>query len=173
MEQDITVRDTGSGLRSITNVQVTNGQVLPFTLTPATTGPLVLTARKTNPARPTRWSFDVADGAGNVTHCGPAATGLFVPPPPTRTVTGTVLGPVVVKAGESVRITTATVLGKVTIEPGGALAVTGSRVVGGIVATGPDFFTICGSQLVGPLTVIERRPGWCASATRPRPAWPT
>ncbi len=156
VEQDITVRDTGSGLRSIKNIQVTNGHVLPYTFAPATTGPVVLTARKANPNLPTKWSFDVADAAGNVKHCGPVSTGLFETPTPTRTVTGTAISAVVVKLGERVRITNATVIGKVTVEPGGALEVTGSRVVGGIVATGPVFLGICGSQIVAPLTNLAQ-----------------
>ncbi len=175
VEQDLTVRDTGSGLQSITNVQVTNGQVLPYTFTPGTTGPVVLTARKANPSLPTQWSFDVADAAGNVAHCGPASTGVFVPPPPTRTITGFTLGPVVVKGGESVRITNAWVIGKVTVEPGGALAVTGSKVVGGIAATGPTSSASAArrSWLSPKVSSPPAPPGWCASATRPPPAPPT
>ena len=77
------VFDTG-GLQSITNVEVTNGNVQvgidptsPFnhlTFVPGQTGPLVLVAQRSNPSLPMYWSFDATDAAGNTSHCrGPGS----------------------------------------------------------------------------------------------------
>lgn len=74
----------------------------------------------------------------------------FIPPPPTRTITGDLVGPVVVNAGESVLLTNARVVGPVTVNPGGALTVVGSQVTGGITADAPGFLSICGSRIAGP-----------------------
>ena len=151
VEQDVTVRDTGSGLQSITNVQVVNGTTKPFTVTPGSKAPLVVTIRQTSATASTQWSFDATDVAGNVKHCGPTTIGMFQPPPSTRTVTGAVGGPVVVKAGERVAIQNAQVVGLITVEPGGSLTMNGSKVASGIVANGPHFFSVCGSQIAAPL----------------------
>lgn len=74
----------------------------------------------------------------------------FTPPAPTRTLSGDVVGPIVVNRGESLLISNARVVGPVSVNPGGALAVVNSRVSGGITATAPRFLSICGSQIAGP-----------------------
>lgn len=74
----------------------------------------------------------------------------FAPPPFTRTLTGDVVGPVTVNAGESVQILNARVVGPVTVKPGGALTVTNSQISRGIVANAPRFLLICGTQVSGP-----------------------
>ena len=61
---DIVVRDSGAGLASITEVRITNGMVDVPPFTPGTTGPVVVTARKTDPKKPTSWSFVTVDVAG-------------------------------------------------------------------------------------------------------------
>jgi hypothetical protein len=73
----------------------------------------------------------------------------FQAPTYTRTVTGDVLGPVTVNAGDSVLITGARVQGAVTVNPGGALTVVNSSITG-IVANAPGFFSLCGSGVAGP-----------------------
>ena len=74
----------------------------------------------------------------------------FAPPPPTRSITGDLLGPVTVNAGESVLISSARVVGPVTVNPGGALTVVGSQIARGITANAPSFFSVCGSKVAGP-----------------------
>ena len=74
----------------------------------------------------------------------------FTAPAPTRTLTGDVLGPITVNAGQSVLMTDARVVGPVVVNPGGALTVVNSRISGGVTADGPSFLSICGSQLAGP-----------------------
>ena len=74
----------------------------------------------------------------------------FQAPPFTRTLTGDVLGPVTVAAGESVLITGARVVGPVTVDPGGALTVVNSQISRGVVAISPSFFSMCGTQVSGP-----------------------
>ncbi|MFN2505694.1 MAG: beta strand repeat-containing protein [Acidimicrobiales bacterium] len=74
----------------------------------------------------------------------------FQAPPFTKTITGDMLGPVTVGAGESVLITNARVVGPVTVEPGGALTVVGSRIARGITADAPSFFSLCGTEVSGP-----------------------
>jgi len=69
-------------------------------------------------------------------------------PPCTRTVTGDVIGPVVVEAGESACFAPgAQVAGAVTVRPGGSLAVANARLRGGVTADAPNFFEICGSEI--------------------------
>ena len=65
----MTVQDTGSGLLSISNVQITNGTVNVAQFPIGTTGPVAVTATKTDPNKVTVWSFDVTDIAGNTRHC--------------------------------------------------------------------------------------------------------
>jgi uncharacterized delta-60 repeat protein len=67
--QQVTVQNTASGLSAITNIKITNGTVAFPAITPGTTGPVVVTATKTNQSLKTVWSFDATDAAGNVTHC--------------------------------------------------------------------------------------------------------
>ena len=74
----------------------------------------------------------------------------FQPPPVTRTITGDLLGPVTVNAGESVLIENARVVGPVTVNPGGALTVTSSKISRGIVANAPGFLSVCGTDVSGP-----------------------
>ncbi|HJV08471.1 MAG TPA: hypothetical protein VJ653_02290, partial [Acidimicrobiales bacterium] len=74
----------------------------------------------------------------------------FTPPPCTLTLTGDVVGPVVVNAGQSVCVNNARVAGGIQVNPGGALTVTGSQVFNGIVANGPAFFSVCGTQITAP-----------------------
>jgi hypothetical protein len=73
------VFDAG-GLQSITNIQATNGTVqlgipsssFPYLkFTAGQTGPLAITATRTDESKPMTWSFDATDVAGNVTHCAP------------------------------------------------------------------------------------------------------
>ena len=75
----------------------------------------------------------------------------FEPPPFTRTITGDILGPVTVNAGESVHIINARVVGPVTVNPGGALTVVSSKMARGITADAPGFLSLCGgTEVSGP-----------------------
>ncbi len=74
----------------------------------------------------------------------------FVPPPFTRIITGDLVGPVTVNAGESVQIINARVVGPVTVNPGGALTVVNSQISRGVAANAPGFLSVCGSQVSGP-----------------------
>jgi hypothetical protein len=67
-QQDVTVKDL-DGIASIFNVNVINGTVNVPAFTPGTTGPVVLTATKTNQSQRTFWEFDVKDSKGVTTHC--------------------------------------------------------------------------------------------------------
>lgn len=70
MQQEVvTVQDTGSGLASIFNIQVTNGTVSVPAFTVGTTSPVDVTASKTNLTKTTKWSFHASDVAGNSTFC--------------------------------------------------------------------------------------------------------
>jgi hypothetical protein len=75
---------------------------------------------------------------------------LFLAPVYTRSVTGDLMGPVTVNAGDSVLITGARVVGPVTVNPGGALTVVNSSITRGIVANAPGYFSLCGSAISGP-----------------------
>jgi hypothetical protein len=68
-QQQVTVQDNGSGLLTISNVQITNGTVYVAPFQIGTTGPVVVTATKTDQNKVTVWSFDVTDVAGNTRHC--------------------------------------------------------------------------------------------------------
>jgi hypothetical protein len=74
----------------------------------------------------------------------------FQAPAFTGTLTGDVLGPVTVNAGESVLITSARATGPVTVNPGGALTVVNSQITRGVSANAPAFFSMCGAQVSGP-----------------------
>jgi hypothetical protein len=74
----------------------------------------------------------------------------FVAPAPTRTISGDLVGPVTVNAGESVLITNARVVGPITVNPGGALSVVNSQISRGIAANAPSFLSLCGAQVSGP-----------------------
>ena len=104
-----------------------------------------------------RWTADYSgDRANNPASsaCNAANESVtiapFQPPPCTRSLTGDVVGPITVSAGESVCIAGARVTGPVTVQAGGALTVTGSRITNGLTATAPAFFSLCGSQVAAP-----------------------
>ena len=65
--QDIVIQDSGSGLTSINNIQITNGTVGAPSGGPQS--PVTITATQTNANVPTPWSFDTTDVAGHVKHC--------------------------------------------------------------------------------------------------------
>lgn len=67
--ETVQVQDTGSGLASVYNVQVTNGTVSVQPFTVGTTSPVDVTAHKTNLSKTTVWSFYAKDVAGNVMYC--------------------------------------------------------------------------------------------------------
>ena len=68
-QQQVTVTDTGSGLRTIGNIAVTNGTVAVDPFTVGTTSGVHVTATKSDQTKPTSWSFDATDVAGNKRHC--------------------------------------------------------------------------------------------------------
>jgi hypothetical protein len=68
-QQEVTVQNTGRGLREIRNIQVVNGTVSVAPFTPGTTDAVKVTATKANQTQVTVWSFDAVDMGGNVTHC--------------------------------------------------------------------------------------------------------
>jgi streptogramin lyase len=68
-QEDVDVRDLGSGLASITNVKITNGTVSMPAITPGTASTVTVTATKTTQGLSTVWSFDATDADGNVRHC--------------------------------------------------------------------------------------------------------
>jgi len=72
------------------------------------------------------------------------------PQPCSRSVTGDVVGPFTVNAGEHLCFDNARVVGPVQVNAGGALTVNASAVTRGIVADRSSFITICGSQISGP-----------------------
>jgi hypothetical protein len=67
--QQVTVQDTGVGLKAIQNIQITNGTVSVPPFAPGTTSPVVVTATKTDQSKVTVWSFDAVDMNGNLRHC--------------------------------------------------------------------------------------------------------
>lgn len=73
----------------------------------------------------------------------------------TRTLTGFVQGPVVVKSGEELCLKEATVRGGITVERGGAANIQDSRVVGPIRAEGSTAFTLCGTTVAGEVRVTD------------------
>ncbi len=66
---DLTAQDTGSGIKKITVVSISNGTVKVPRFTRGTTSPVVITATKTDQSKPTVFNVDVTDVAGNTTHC--------------------------------------------------------------------------------------------------------
>jgi hypothetical protein len=75
----------------------------------------------------------------------------FAPPVLTRPpITGNLLGPLTVGAGESVQITNAQVVGPVTVQPGGALTIVNSKITRGLVVDNPRFLSICNTDISGP-----------------------
>lgn len=68
-QEKVTVQDTGSGLASIYDIQITNGTVSVPAFTSGTTSPVVVTANKTDLSKTTKWSFHAKDVAGNSTFC--------------------------------------------------------------------------------------------------------
>ena len=71
-QQRVSVRDTGSGLRTITNIQAVNATVTksPPLITVGTMYPVV-SATRNDHTQEAHWYFDAVDVAGNVTRCGP------------------------------------------------------------------------------------------------------
>jgi hypothetical protein len=86
----------------------------------------------------------------------PNESAVITPPACTSTLTGTVTGPVVVNAGQSVCVENARVAGQIAVNPGGLLTVTASQVAGGIVATSPAYVRLCGAQVVAPTTNLTQ-----------------
>jgi sugar lactone lactonase YvrE len=73
----ISVQDSGSGLKTVLVTQSTNAATtVPF-FTPGTTGALLVTATKINQSLSAQVGLEVADVAGNVTDCDPAMTDLI------------------------------------------------------------------------------------------------
>jgi hypothetical protein len=70
-QQDVTASDSGSGLGpdAISAVTISNGSVALSPFSSPSTGPLVVTATKTDQALVTQWSFTATDWAGNVKDC--------------------------------------------------------------------------------------------------------
>jgi hypothetical protein len=60
----ITVQEADAGLASITDVRITNGTVELPSFAPGTRGPVLVAARKTDPRKPTSWSFVTVDVNG-------------------------------------------------------------------------------------------------------------
>jgi hypothetical protein len=129
-----------------------------FTSTNAVAGATATSGDFTPTAAGTyHWTAVYSGDANNnpaTSACGAANESVvitaFQAPAYTRTITGDLLGPVTVNAGESVLITTARVVGPVTVNPGGALTVVNSQISRGVFATAPSFISMCGSQVSGP-----------------------
>ncbi len=74
----------------------------------------------------------------------------------THVITGNVIGKLLVKAGESVKLTsTAKVSGNVIVKAGGAIDVEGATVSGSLSAKGATFLRLCGATVSGPLKAVE------------------
>jgi hypothetical protein len=67
-QQQVTVT-ASAGLASITQVQITNGTVSVAPFTTGTTGPVVVTATKTDQSQTTSWDFVATDVLGNSQYC--------------------------------------------------------------------------------------------------------
>lgn len=67
--------------------------------------------------------------------------------PCTRTLTGNVLGPVVVGTGEVVCITAASVSGSIVVQPGGEVRIQNSRIAGDVTSNGAAAFSLCGATV--------------------------
>jgi hypothetical protein len=107
------------------------------------------------------WTADYSGDTANMPVTSPCGApnesvtvGAFQAPPFTRTVTGDLMGPLAVGAGQSVLITDARVVGPVTVAPGGALTVVNSRLTGGITADAPAFLSLCGAQVAAPASGV-------------------
>jgi hypothetical protein len=129
-----------------------------FTSTNPVTGATATSDWFTPAAAGTYWWTAVYSGdAGNepaTSPCGAPNESVtitpFEPPAFTQTITGDLLGPLTVGAGQSVLITNARVVGPVAVNPGGALTVVDSQISRGITADAPSFFSLCGAQVSGP-----------------------
>lgn len=79
VQVDLTVRDTGSGVRSIQVTRSTNCTVFVPSFTPGTTQSIVVTATKTNPTQSSTIGLEIIDCAGNVTDFDPVVAELRIP----------------------------------------------------------------------------------------------
>ena len=80
----VTVQDTGSGLDTIVVDTSTNATTLVPPFTPATTGPVVVTATKDNQAAGSIVALTVTDAAGNSIKCDPFWPGKKAAKPTSR-----------------------------------------------------------------------------------------
>ncbi|MEA2901675.1 MAG: hypothetical protein QOH36_1562 [Actinomycetota bacterium] len=94
-----------------------------------------------------------AENAGGTDAFVAKVAGPFASPQCTQTVTGDVVGPLTVNAGQSLCVTNARVAGGIAVNAGGAVRVVNSSLSQGIVATGPVAFSVCGSQISGPPSI--------------------
>ncbi|MCA1702529.1 MAG: SBBP repeat-containing protein, partial [Actinobacteria bacterium] len=78
--------------------------------------------------------------------------------PCTRTLTGNVIRPITVQAGEEVCLNDASVSGGLTVEPGGAVRIRNSRIAGSVVSHEAAFFALCGTTVSRDLTVSDTSP---------------
>jgi hypothetical protein len=75
---DMTIRDTGSGLASLTMKQQDNVTPTIPSFAVGTTMPVTLRFTSVDPARPAGWTYDLFDVAGNKTACDPVITTVTV-----------------------------------------------------------------------------------------------
>ncbi len=67
-QEQVTVH-ASTGLAAITNIKIVNGTVIVAPFTPGTTGPVLVTASKTNQSQPTTWQFVATDSLGTSYLC--------------------------------------------------------------------------------------------------------
>jgi hypothetical protein len=71
-----------------------------------------------------------------------------------RTISGTVKGPLTIKAGESVELTsTAHVTGAVKVTGGASIDIQGATLSGGLTAKGASIVRVCGASISGPVKI--------------------
>ncbi|MCA1703350.1 MAG: SBBP repeat-containing protein, partial [Actinobacteria bacterium] len=78
--------------------------------------------------------------------------------PCTRTLTGPVLEPVVVGAGEEVCLNNVQLRGGVTVQPGGAVRIRDSRIAGAVTSDEAAFFAMCGTTVTREVNVTDTSP---------------
>ncbi|MFN2472197.1 MAG: hypothetical protein ABR583_14660 [Gaiellaceae bacterium] len=71
---EVTVQDTGSGLKSITVTKQTNATVTGNSFTPGTKNPVVIRATRNNNSLSAQLALRAEDQNGNVTNCDPVIT---------------------------------------------------------------------------------------------------